>query len=126
MSSFPSPSAGPPRFAAPEPLPSVGRPHAEPPHAQKILLIDDDDNLRDTVSLMLEREGFKTVLASEGRTGFEQALMLKPDLIVVDIRLPGMSGVEICKQLRASHVTTPIVVLSAVGITTSILRLEYR
>lgn len=41
--------------------------------------------------------------------------MLQPDLILVDLRLPGMSGVEICKQLRAAQVTTPIIVLSAVG-----------
>ena len=92
-----------------------GRSHSESPRAQKILVIDDDENLRDTVSLMLEQEGFLTVLASEGRAGFEQTLMLQPDLVLVDLRLPGMSGVEICKQLRASQVTTPIVVLSAVG-----------
>ena len=91
------------------------RSRAESPRAQKILVIDDDENLRDTVSLMLEQEGFQTVLAAEGRAGFEQALMLQPDLVLVDLRLPGMSGVEICKQLRASQVTTPIVVLSAVG-----------
>ena len=92
-----------------------GRSHAEAPRAQKILVIDDDQNLRDTVSLMLEQEGFQTVLAADGRAGFEQALMLQPDLVLVDLRLPGMSGVEICKQLRGSRVTTPIVVLSAVG-----------
>jgi DNA-binding response OmpR family regulator len=80
-----------------------------------ILVIDDDESLRDTISLMLEKEGFKTALAAEGRSGFEQALMLQPDLVLVDLRLPGMSGVEICKQLRAAQVTTPIIVLSAVG-----------
>jgi len=90
------------------------RSHAESPRAHKILVIDDDENLRDTVSLMLEQEGFKTELAADGRSGFEQAMMLQPDLVLVDLRLPGMSGVEICKQLRASQVTTPIVVLSAV------------
>jgi len=101
----------------PEPSSTVasGRSHADPPRAQKILVIDDDESLRDTVSLMLEQEGFRTALSAEGRDGFEQTLMLQPDLVLVDLRLPGMSGVEICKQLRASHVTTPIVVLSAVG-----------
>jgi DNA-binding response OmpR family regulator len=94
---------------------ALARSRAEAPRAQNILVIDDDENLRDTVSLMLEQEGFRTVLAADGRGGFEQALMLKPDLVLVDLRLPGMSGVEICKQLRASQVTTPIVVLSAVG-----------
>ena len=94
-----------------QPLPSA-RKSAK---AKTVLIIDDDENLRDTVSLMLEQEGFRTVLAADGRSGFEQAMMLQPDLVLVDLRLPGMSGVEICKQLRASQVTTPIVVLSAVG-----------
>lgn len=82
---------------------------------QKILVVDDDESLRDTVALMLEQEGFQPVLAADGRTGFEQAMMLKPDLVLVDLRLPGMSGIEICKQLRGAQVQTPIIVLSAVG-----------
>jgi len=55
------------------------------------------------------------VLAGDGRAGFDQAVMLKPDLVLVDLRLPGMSGTDICKQLRSAHLTTPIIVLSAVG-----------
>ncbi len=99
------------------PAPAISPLHAaaESPRSHKILVIDDDDNLRDTVSMMLEQEGFRVDLADEGRSGFEQALMLKPDLLLVDLRLPGMSGVEICKQLRAAQLATPIIVLSAVG-----------
>lgn len=82
---------------------------------QTILVIDDDESLRDTVALMLEQEGFRPLLAGDGKAGYEQALMLRPDLMLVDLRLPGMTGVEICKQLRAAQVQTPIVVLSAVG-----------
>jgi DNA-binding response OmpR family regulator len=82
---------------------------------QTILVIDDDDSLRDTVAILLENEGYRAVTAAEGRSGFEQALTTRPDLVVVDLRLPGMSGVEICKQLRASNVSTPIIVLSALG-----------
>ena len=80
-----------------------------------ILVIDDDDNLRDTVGLMLEQEGYKPILVADGKAGYERALTVKPDLILVDLRLPGMSGVEISKQLRAGNVQTPIIVLSAVG-----------
>lgn len=80
-----------------------------------ILVIDDDDNLRDTVGLMLEQEGYKPILVADGKAGYERALTAKPDLILVDLRLPGMSGVEISKQLRAGNVQTPIIVLSAVG-----------
>ena len=82
---------------------------------QTILVIDDDDSLRDTIGLMLEHEGFRAVLEGDGKTGFDRALTAKPDLVLVDLRLPGMSGIEICKQLRAAQVRTPIVVLSAVG-----------
>src|SRR5271155_118226 len=80
-----------------------------------ILVIDDDESLRDTIGLMLEEEGYRPLLAADGKTGYERALTMKPDLILVDLRLPGMSGIEISKQLRAGHVNTPIIVLSAVG-----------
>lgn len=80
-----------------------------------ILVIDDDESLRDTIGLMLEQEGYRPLLAADGKTGYERALSAKPDLILVDLRLPGMSGIEISKQLRAGNVNTPIIVLSAVG-----------
>ncbi len=80
---------------------------------QTILVIDDDDSLRDTVAVLLENEGYRALTAPEGRSGYEQALTQRPDLVVVDLRLPGLSGIEICKQLRASNVATPIIVLSA-------------
>src|SRR6202049_4776225 len=80
-----------------------------------ILVIDDYASLGDANGIMLEQEGFAPVLVSDGKTGFERALSIKPDLMIVDLRLPGMSGTEICKQVRASNLKTPIIVLSAVG-----------
>ncbi len=80
-----------------------------------ILVIDDDESLRDTIGVMLEQEGFQVIQAGDGRTGYEKALTNNPDLIVVDLRLPGMSGTEICKQLRGAEIKIPILVLSAVG-----------
>src|SRR5216683_7719319 len=82
---------------------------------QTILVIDDDESLRDTIGVMLEQEGFHAELAGDGRGGYDRALLLKPDLLLVDLRLPGMSGVEICRQLRGARVKTPLIVLSAVG-----------
>jgi DNA-binding response OmpR family regulator len=82
---------------------------------QTVLVIDDDGNLRDTIGLMLEKEGFRPVLAADGKTGLDQALTLKPALILVDLRMPGLSGVEVCKQVRASGMNTPLIVLSAIG-----------
>ena len=82
---------------------------------QTILVIDDDDSLRDTIGVMLERENFNAILEADGKSGFDRALAVKPNLMLVDLRLPGMSGVEVCKQLRAARMKTPIIVLSAIG-----------
>jgi DNA-binding response OmpR family regulator len=85
------------------------------PGMQNILVIDDDDNLRDTIGLLLENEGFRPALAADGKKGYEEAIRLRPDLILADLRMPGMTGVDVCKNLRAAGVKTPIIVLSAVG-----------
>jgi DNA-binding response OmpR family regulator len=82
---------------------------------QSILIIDDDAHLRDTVAVMLEQEGFQVTQAADGRSGLDRALTMKPDLLLVDLRLPALSGTELCKQLRSSNIRIPIIVLSAVG-----------
>jgi DNA-binding response OmpR family regulator len=82
---------------------------------QTILVIDDDESLRDTIGLMLEKEGFRPVLVADGAAGLEQAYAAKPNLILIDLRMPGLSGVDVCKQLRARGATTPVIVLSALG-----------
>ena len=53
---------------------------------QTILVIDDDESLRDTIGVMLEQEGFRAELAADGRSGYDRALALKPDLLLVDLR----------------------------------------
>jgi DNA-binding response OmpR family regulator len=80
---------------------------------QTVLVIDDDRCLRDTIGVMLEQEGFHAVLAGDGSSGLNQAAELKPGLILVDLRMPGISGQEVCRQLRAAGSTTPLIVLSA-------------
>ncbi|MEO5922589.1 MAG: response regulator transcription factor [Bryobacteraceae bacterium] len=82
---------------------------------QTILVIDDDDGLRDTIGLMLENESYRPLLVANGAAGLETALSAKPDLILVDLRMPGLSGVEVCKRLRATGALTPVIVLSAMG-----------
>ena len=82
---------------------------------QTILVIDDDESLRDTICLMLEKEGFKAIQVSDGATGLEHAYADKPNLVMVDLRMPGLSGVDVCKRLRASGSKVPVIVLSAVG-----------
>jgi DNA-binding response OmpR family regulator len=74
---------------------------------QTILVIDDDENLRDTIGVLLEREGFRAILAADGKTGLDQAILGKPALILADLRLPDLSGVEICKRLRTQGFRRP-------------------
>ena len=81
----------------------------------KILLIDDDQHLSDVIGLMLEREQFTPILAADAESGFQKALSMKPNLMLVDLRLPGMNGADLCKQLRASSIDTPIIVLSGIA-----------
>jgi DNA-binding response OmpR family regulator len=82
---------------------------------QKILVIDDDECIRDTIGVMLERESYMPLYAADGKSGYEKALALRPNLLLVDLRLPAMSGLDVCRQLRKANVQTPIIVLSAIG-----------
>jgi DNA-binding response OmpR family regulator len=81
---------------------------------KSVLVIDDDPSLRDTIAVILEQSEFRPLLAPDGVAGLESALLNKPDLILVDLRLPGLSGSEICQQLRQSGSSVPIIALSAV------------
>jgi DNA-binding response OmpR family regulator len=80
-----------------------------------VLVIDDDSAVRDTVGVMLEREGFRPVLAADGDSGLREALSVRPELILVDLKMPGLGGAEVCKRLRDSGVRTPVIVLSALA-----------
>src|SRR5882724_7908500 len=69
---------------------------------QTILVIDEDENLRDTLGLLLEREGFRAVLAANGKRGLDHAILGRPALILTDLRLPDLSGIDVCKRIRIS------------------------
>ena len=90
-------------------------PHPVQESMQHILVIDDDENLRDTIVVMLDAEGYRVTQSPDGASGVDMALTLKPDLLMIDLRLPGLPGVEICKRVRAAGLPMPILVLSAVG-----------
>jgi DNA-binding response OmpR family regulator len=82
---------------------------------QTILVIDDDEGLRDTIGLLLENEGYQPILVGDGVNGLKQAQTSAPNLILIDLRMPGLSGIEVCKRLRADSIQTPVIVLSAQG-----------
>lgn len=82
-----------------------------------ILLIEDDSDISELVQYNLEREGYKVTAAADGELGWSQAVQHKPDLIVLDLMLPSMDGLTVCKKLRSSPETMgiPIVMLTAKG-----------
>ena len=80
--------------------------------AGKVLIIEDDPDTVRLVSLYLSRDGHKVLSASDGLDGLRQAREAKPDLIVLDLMLPGMDGMEICQTLREESMV-PIVMLTA-------------
>jgi DNA-binding response OmpR family regulator len=82
---------------------------------QTILVIDDDEAIRQVIGVMLENEGFRSIMAADGKTGLQEAFASRPSLIIVDLRMPGLSGVDVCKAIRSAGVQTPLIVLSAVG-----------
>ena len=79
---------------------------------QSILIIEDDRNLIDVLSYNLTREGYRVVSAIDGVQGLEMARKNKPDLIILDIMLPKMSGLEVCRILR-KETMVPILMLTA-------------
>jgi DNA-binding response OmpR family regulator len=78
-----------------------------------ILIVEDDKNIVNLVSLHLKDQGFKTEHAATGPEGLKQTLEHDYDLIILDIMLPGMDGLEICRRLRSEKKTTPILMLTA-------------
>lgn len=79
---------------------------------QTILVVDDDPQIRDVLGMALERAGFSTVMARDGAEGLAQARSMKPALAVLDIGLPEMDGLELCKAIRRDS-DVPILFLTA-------------
>lgn len=77
----------------------------------QILIIEDDRSLSEILDYNLRQDGYDTHLATEGQDGINQAKMRGPDMIVLDLNLPVIDGLEICRRLRADPVTRDILVL---------------
>lgn len=83
--------------------------------SKQVMVVDDDAEIRDLVCLLLERQGLRVQQARNSLEALDLLRELIPDLFVLDIRMPGMGGIELCRQIRAQAVTrhTPIILLSA-------------
>ncbi len=82
---------------------------------QRVLVVDDDQTVSDVVRRYLERAGFAVTLAADGQTALRAYEAERPDLVVLDLMLPGIDGLEVCRRLRTRADEVPIVMLTALG-----------
>ena len=81
---------------------------------KKILIVDDDNNIAELISLYLTKECFQCEIANDGESALTKYASFSPDLILLDLMLPGIDGYEVCREIRKSNIT-PIIMLSAKG-----------
>ena len=81
---------------------------------QKILIVDDDNNIAELISLYLTKECFETMIVNDGETVLPSLDSFQPNLILLDLMLPGMDGYQVCREVRAKS-SIPIIMLSAKG-----------
>ncbi len=81
---------------------------------QKILIVDDDNNIAEIISLYLNKECFDTEIVNDGESALKKVDTFEPDLILLDIMLPGIDGYQVCREVRAKS-SIPIIMLSAKG-----------
>ena len=79
---------------------------------RRVLIVDDEHDLRSMLSSYLKADGFEVVQAENGKQGLELALSQKPDIVVLDVGLPGLDGFEVWRRLRSSS-TVPVIMLTA-------------
>lgn len=81
---------------------------------QKILIVDDDNNIAELISLYLTKECFDTMIVNDGNSALEAFVQYSPNLILLDLMLPGIDGYQVCREIRAKD-NVPIIMLSAKG-----------
>ena len=81
---------------------------------QKILIVDDDNNIAELVALYLTKECFETKIVNDGEEALKQFHIFHPDLILLDLMLPGIDGYQVCREIRHTS-DVPIIMLSAKG-----------
>ncbi|MFZ5642327.1 MAG: response regulator [Bacillota bacterium] len=81
---------------------------------EKILVVDDEATIRELISFHLDKNNFQTITAKDGQSAFEIVRTHKPDLIILDVLLPGLDGIEICRKLRKDN-DVPIIFLSSMN-----------
>src|SRR5262245_7089469 len=80
---------------------------------ETILIVEDDPSIQRGLELNLQVEGYSVFTAGDGETGLQKAIEHKPDVILLDVMLPKLSGFDLCRQLRKQGMTMPIIMLTA-------------
>jgi two-component system phosphate regulon response regulator PhoB len=90
---------------------------------RSIVVIEDEDAIRDVVAYNLERAGYRVAVAADGRAGLELVRATSPELVLLDLMLPELDGIEVCRALRADPATSaiPVIMLTALGEETDIV-----
>lgn len=81
--------------------------------SKKVLVVDDEPSIVTLLQYNLEQAGFEVITASDGEEGMQKAIREQPDLMILDLMLPKMDGIEVCKQLRQQKMMLPILMLTA-------------
>ena len=79
---------------------------------QKILVIEDDEELLNGLDMILSKEGYQVLKTSHGEMGLDIAVQENPNLIILDQSLPGISGLDVCQELRNKGIRIPIIMMS--------------
>ena len=80
---------------------------------KKVLIVEDEKSIVDILRFNLEREGYQTLTAYDGRAGLEMALTKDPDLVLLDVMLPKMIGFDVCRGIRDKGSNVPVIILTA-------------
>ena len=81
----------------------------------KILVIDDEPGIRGLLDTLLSRKGYDVAIASSGQKGLELFRRERPDVIVLDLKMPGMDGLTVLQQVRSLHASQPVIILTGAG-----------
>jgi len=81
----------------------------------KILVIDDEEGIRNLLDTLLDRKGYDVILADNGQKGLEVFRRARPDVVILDLKMPGMDGLTVLQQIRQLDPRQPVIILTGAG-----------